>query len=117
MPKITSIGILLLLAFTADAKTLVDPTRPLDSTGTVADLNTATGEPLMLEAIFIHNNSRRAVINGVSLHEGESHLGALVLQVNSTSVVVEHSANGAKDVRELTLTTSGDVKTNATDTF
>jgi hypothetical protein len=60
---------------------LRDPTRPL---GLIAQKE--AGVKLELQAVFIRDNSREAVINGRRVNVGDNIFGALVVRIDEKSV-------------------------------
>ncbi|MDM7859147.1 hypothetical protein QTP81_00835 [Alteromonas sp. ASW11-36] len=112
-------GLLLICAATAQAQGIKDPTRP---TNMPAIANTSAGSTtqngsLNLDAVLFTQRHRVAVINGVPMRVGDEYLGTKIKQIEADSVVVELSLNGTIEERVLHVNSTGEIKSNATETF
>lgn len=95
-----------------------DPTRPssygVNSNDSVIQ-DYSTG--LVVDAIFVRNSSRVAIINGIPVSVGEQQFGAKLIAINSDSVIVEQVIDGISQQRTIGVNSMGEVKKNATNNF
>ncbi len=91
------------------AQAAVDPTRPPAVQPGGAEAVAQTASPWQLQAIRISAQARRAVINGISVREGERVRGADVVAIEPGSVVL---SKGSRRI-QLELQSSVNSKRNA----
>lgn len=97
---------------------LKDPTRPTSYRSQSSDLAVNTySMGLSIDAIFMRENSRVAIINGVPASVGEQHFGAKLIAINTDSVVVEQVIDGVIQQTTIGINSTGEVKKNATNKF
>jgi len=113
---------LALCAVSAVASTIAiaqkDPTRPSSyrsQSNNASDKIVSTG--LSVDAIFMRNSSRIAIINGVPVSVGEQQFGAKLIAINSDNVIVEQVIDGVTQQRTIGVNSTGEVKKNATNNF
>ena len=86
--KILLFGCLMLffqLSYADKDQSLRDPTQPLKFEKKKSTVS------LTLQAIFTKNGSKRAVINGVILEQGDSYRAYKIIKISSSSVQYEFS--------------------------
>lgn len=79
---------------------LVDPTKPKVKPNQLASTEGGQidGFPqVKVSAIFINQGSRRAILNGQSVLEGEKWKGMLLAQVNRNGIVLINNENVEKE--------------------
>ena len=110
--------LILVSSFSVPVWAQKDPTRPATSTmeqGQESLQNQSQG--LSLDAIMVTNKSRIAIINGIAVGEGESHLGAKIIKVANNSIIVEQEIDGISQQRTIRVNATGEIKKNATNNF
>ena len=77
------------------AETLRDPTQPMNNKGTSGSNGeglTADGFPMVkIEAVFLQGESKRAVINGQTLVEGQNWKGFSLLEIHPNGVILSNT--------------------------
>ena len=82
-----SLLLVLVSGMTANAQTLIDPTRPSNAiTSTSAEAEQA--DILILNAIFINGVNKRAIINGMNVEEGQNVAGKTLISISNNRVVL-----------------------------
>lgn len=97
---------------------LQDPTRP--SNYSIESGNIGTGnqaEGLSLDAIFVSEARRIAIINGVPVSVGQEQFGAKLIAINSDNIIVQEVIDGISQQRTIGVNSTGEVKKNATNNF
>jgi hypothetical protein len=95
-----------------------DPTRPSSYNPELNGLDPeAYSMGLSVDAIFVRNSSRVAIINGMPITVGEKQFGAKLIAINSDSVIVEQVIDGVSQKRTIGINVMGEVKENATNNF
>ena len=81
--------LLVLLAFcvTISAQTLVDPTRPFEAISNTS-AKAEQADTLILNAIFINGVNKHAIINGVSVEEGQDVAGKTLVSIGHNRVIL-----------------------------
>lgn len=102
------------------AQTLTDPTRPVnvDWSASASDDRQADGFPaLKLEAVFISEHGRYAIIDGATLNEGDKFKGFTLMSVTSKGIVLAGEVRGAPMQRRFLLTQNNDIKKYSSNDF
>src|SRR5687768_11790743 len=99
--------LLVVLTFSCQAE-LTDPTRPANFDP--ATITTTLAKSLSLDAIFYSPTEQHAIINGQTLHQGDTIAGYRLLQIKPQAVIVK-GPNGTFELPLLTL----QIKRTATD--
>ena len=98
-------------SLSAEQVTESDPTRPnafkLITEGQVPVLG---GDALVLEAIFVLPQSRSAIINGVSVREGDEVFDALVKAIEPNKVTIVQRVDGNWSDTTLLLNQQDNIK-------
>jgi hypothetical protein len=106
--KYLSCCLILLVAFTSTAKTLVDPTRP-SANSSIGKAKQSAGETVfVLNAVFINGDSKLAVINGKHYQQGQNVLGNKLILISRNKVVLD-SQHGRKTLLMNTHTIKKDI--------
>lgn len=79
---------LVLLPASAQAQTLPDPTRPALGASQSGTVEESPGGP-QLQSVLISPRRKLAVINGQTLHVGESFGNAVVVKISAQEVVLK----------------------------
>ena len=99
MPRIIqSLGLLLALVAMPLQAQLDDPTRPPDFSQavTVDETTGAGGTSWDLVSILVSPQRRIAIINGKTVHVGDTLSGAQVLDINTSGVMLRHQGEVVK---------------------
>ncbi len=111
------IGMLALSAMSS-ADQLVDPTKPLGVSEESLTLPENLSEDgVRLSAIVNTQQGRIAIINDHIMRAGDVRSGVTVKHIDVDSVVVDLVINGITQERRLRVSSAGDIKKNATETF
>jgi len=95
----------------AYGQVLVDPTRPYDAVPSTS-VNGELADKLILNAIFINGLHKHAIINGMSVKEGQDIAGKTLVSISKSRVVL----HGDKGPQELFVNHSQFIK-DANDGF
>lgn len=95
----------LLLSSVVIAQSLVDPTRPVNNNSS-ASAKAEQVDTLVLNAIFINGVNRHAIINGVTVKEGQDVAGKTLISISKNRVVLR----GVKGPQELFVNHSQFIK-------
>ncbi|WP_339771247.1 MSHA biogenesis protein MshK [uncultured Paraglaciecola sp.] len=81
---------------TANAQTLIDPTRPMNAISSTS-AEAEQDDILILNAIFINGVNKRAIINGMNVEEGQNVAGKTLISISKNRVVLR-GANGSQEL-------------------
>lgn len=90
-----------------------DPTRPGNAvaSSSLNNANKLESSGLSLDAVFILPRSRSAIINGITVREGQTLQGFVVKSIEHNKVALSQYINGKWQVRELLLNRLSNIKT------
>lgn len=100
------------------ADSLKDPTRPSSFRSQGNDIAVDQHSAgLSVDAIFVRENGRVAIINGVAVSVGDQQFGAKLIAINADNVIVEQVVDGVIQQTTIDVNSMGEVKKNATNNF